>query len=68
MMGEPEDRAAIVSFALGPSHDLIERQRIEDHVASSQRIPKLANREDPPISDERVRAAPRDHSFPRFER
>ena len=67
-MGEPEDRAAIVLFASGPSNDLIERQRIEDHVAASRRIAQLPNGEDPPIRDERVRAAPRDHSFPRFER
>lgn len=68
MMGEPEDGAAIMVFALGPSDDLIERQRIEDQLAPSRRIAQLPNGEDPPIRDERVRAAPRDHPFPRLER
>lgn len=67
-MGEPEDGAAIVVFASGPSNDLIERQLIQDHVVSSGRIPKSANREDPPIRDERVGWTPSDHTFLWFER
>jgi hypothetical protein len=35
MMGESKDRAAIMLFALGPSNDLIERQRIEEPVPAS---------------------------------
>ena len=68
MMSEPEDRAAIMLFARGPSDDLIERQRIEDPVGPSRGIPQLPRGEDPPIGDERVRGLPRDHPFPRFER
>ena len=67
-MGEPEDGAAIVVFASGPSNDLIERQLIQDHVVSSGRILKSANREDPPIRDERVVSTPSDHTFSWFER
>jgi hypothetical protein len=68
MMGEPEDGAAIMEVASGPSNDLIERQRIEDPGAPSRRIPKVPRTEDPPIRDERARGLPRDHPFSRLER
>ena len=63
-MGEPEDRAAIMLFAPGPSDDLVERQRVEDPGAPPRRIPQLPCREDPPIRDERVSAAPREQPVP----
>ena len=66
MVGEPEDGAAIMLFALGPPDDLIERERIENPGAS-RRIIQLPGIKDLPIRDQRVRAAPRDHAFPGLE-
>jgi hypothetical protein len=68
MMGEPEDGAAIMLFALGPPDDLIERERIENPVAPSRRIIQVPGIKDPPIRDERVSAALREHAFPWLER